>query len=50
MTTTVVENDVDNALVADQAREITTKVDRPDLIFRGIIRTSGIAVLTVIGA
>ena len=47
MTTTVVENDVDNALVADQAREITTKVDRPDLIFRGIIRTSGIAVLTV---
>ena len=47
MTTTVVENDVDNALVADQAREISTKVDRPDLIFRGIIRTSGIAVLTV---
>jgi len=47
VTTTVVENDVDNALVADQAREITTKVDRPDLIFRGIIRTSGIAVLTV---
>ena len=47
MSTTVVENDVDNALVADQAREITTKVDRPDLIFRGIIRTSGIAVLTV---
>ncbi|CAB4540382.1 unannotated protein [freshwater metagenome] len=47
MTTTVVENDVDNALAADQAREITTKVDRPDLIFRGIIRTSGIAVLTV---
>ena len=47
MTTTVVENNVDNALVADQAREITTKVDRPDLIFRGIIRTSGIAVLTV---
>jgi phosphate transport system permease protein len=47
VTTTVVENDVDNALVADQAREITTKVDRADLIFRGIIRTSGIAVLTV---
>ena len=47
MTTTVVENDVDNALVADQAREIIAKVDRPDLIFRGIIRTSGIAVLTV---
>ena len=47
MTTTVVENDVDNALVADQAREITTKVDRSDLIFRGVIRTSGIAVLTV---
>ena len=47
MTTTVVETDVDNALVADQAREIVAKVDRPDLIFRGIIRTSGIAVLTV---
>jgi phosphate transport system permease protein len=47
VTTTVVENDVDNALVADQAREIIAKVDRPDLIFRGIIRTSGIAVLTV---
>lgn len=47
MTTTVVENDVDNALVADQAREIIAKVDRPDLIFRGIIRTSGVAVLTV---
>jgi phosphate transport system permease protein len=47
VTTTVVETDVDNALVADQAREIVAKVDRPDLIFRGIIRTSGIAVLTV---
>jgi phosphate transport system permease protein len=47
VTTTVVENDVDNALVADQAREIIAKVDRPDLIFRGIIRTSGVAVLTV---
>ena len=47
MTTTVVKSVEANADTPDQARAITATVGRSDLIFRGVIRASGIAVLTV---